>query len=922
MQHNSDVEMNTVIAFTVTDDSGLKELTYQVNNENPVKSTYTDSRKKAQVNVVLNKTGHLGVTITATDIYGNVAMKEFGYDVLSDDLNEYYEFSLKDLIDLGIVSTSESKKVTATITRAEFAKYICKMYGITEEEANVAKNYITMSDIKSNKNAGWIELAVENGIMSAYEDGTFKPTTKVTFNEAITYLIRITGRGQYVEKQGTWPGNYAQEAAKLQLTASLFDHGTDKLTWDNFVILMFRTLDIPTWDVVELITGETVFGESKTLREKFFSNTDSIAPDVEIISPRSNPIEPGTIFEVNVSDDKGLNTFTYQWGNGQTETIMAVNGKLTSLVKFPAPSVEGNYVLKLLATDLGGNDRSVTAEYNVLGKDKQDQVPPEIEIVSPTTNPIVPNTVITVKATDNIGISTLTYQWDNEKAVAIANVSNKETVTATFNAPTANGKHALKLIVKDIAGNAKTVTTEYEVLDADKIDGEAPEIVLVSHKKGPVEPSTNVTIKATDNKMLNTLTYQWDNGTAKSVPGVANKETITTTFAAPTTDGNHVLKVVATDVAGNSRIFTVDIEVLDTSKLDSESPEITVISPVLSNIKPGVAISIKATDNVGLASLTYQWNNEKTVSFSDVKGKTEVAKSFDSPTADGNYTLKIIAKDTSGNSRTLTVKYTINSDREVPEIVLNPEHGSIVEPGSKITMTVTDAGKLDEITYQWDEGTIVNVSSVTGKTKVVVTTNISKEPGVHKLAVTAKDVAGNKKILKNITYMIEEPIVYGDVNSDGTVTAIDRVILIRALEDWEGYIEQVNPVNADVNVDGMINHLDYVILSRHLAKWSDYETLPYLKFVKILGDADGDGIVTVDDANLVLYNVLSGFSMDYVAANSDVDSDGKVTKEDSIIIRAYAEGKITELPHTHTFVDGACVCGVTTDKVIYEVTAR
>ena len=72
-------------------------------------------------------------------------------------------------------------------------------------------------------------------------------------------------------------------------------------------------------------------------------------------------------------------------------------------------------------------------------------------------------------------------------------------------------------------------------------------------------------------------------------------------------------------------------------------------------------------------------------------------------------------------------------------------------------------------------------------------------------------------------------IVAGDLNGDGQVNPMDRVILIRHLAEWEGY--EANTfcyAAADLNGDGNVNAMDRVILVRHLASWEGYETLPKL----------------------------------------------------------------------------------------------
>ncbi|MBO5420427.1 MAG: hypothetical protein J6A67_00600, partial [Clostridia bacterium] len=71
-------------------------------------------------------------------------------------------------------------------------------------------------------------------------------------------------------------------------------------------------------------------------------------------------------------------------------------------------------------------------------------------------------------------------------------------------------------------------------------------------------------------------------------------------------------------------------------------------------------------------------------------------------------------------------------------------------------------------------------------------------------------------------------VLIGDVNNDGNVNTLDRVILTRYIAKWAEYpAESINMVAADVNCDGSVNTLDRVILTRYIAHWGGYESLPY-----------------------------------------------------------------------------------------------
>ena len=72
-------------------------------------------------------------------------------------------------------------------------------------------------------------------------------------------------------------------------------------------------------------------------------------------------------------------------------------------------------------------------------------------------------------------------------------------------------------------------------------------------------------------------------------------------------------------------------------------------------------------------------------------------------------------------------------------------------------------------------------------------------------------------------------VIYGDVNGDGVVDTLDRMVLSRYLANWDEYdTNSINMDAADVNGDGVVDTLDRMVLNRYLANWDGYEDLPYV----------------------------------------------------------------------------------------------
>jgi len=68
-----------------------------------------------------------------------------------------------------------------------------------------------------------------------------------------------------------------------------------------------------------------------------------------------------------------------------------------------------------------------------------------------------------------------------------------------------------------------------------------------------------------------------------------------------------------------------------------------------------------------------------------------------------------------------------------------------------------------------------------------------------------------------------EPVVYGDLNNDSKVNAVDIMMLKRYIL---GIIDNINLTAADIYFDGVVNSSDYNIMKRYLLK--AIEDIPYV----------------------------------------------------------------------------------------------
>ena len=91
------------------------------------------------------------------------------------------------LLEKGVIESSSKYGVTDIVTREEVAVMVAKAVGLDGTTPTDTK----FADVKkSNKNSGYIQAAVNAGIVNGYGDNTFKPTQKVTRGHMAAFIAR------------------------------------------------------------------------------------------------------------------------------------------------------------------------------------------------------------------------------------------------------------------------------------------------------------------------------------------------------------------------------------------------------------------------------------------------------------------------------------------------------------------------------------------------------------------------------------------------------------------------------------------------------------------------------------------------------------------------------------------------------------
>lgn len=133
----------------------------------------------------------------------------------------YYE-AVESLSKLGIVTGYEdgTYKPEETVTRAEMAALIARIQGY-EETAKANANTV-FTDVPSTYWAsGYVAQANGQGIINGYGDGTFGPDDAVKYEEAVKMIMATLGYTPYAMNNGGYPTGYLAAAQFYGVTKSV-----------------------------------------------------------------------------------------------------------------------------------------------------------------------------------------------------------------------------------------------------------------------------------------------------------------------------------------------------------------------------------------------------------------------------------------------------------------------------------------------------------------------------------------------------------------------------------------------------------------------------------------------------------------------------------------------------------------------------
>ena len=136
-------------------------------------------------------------------------------------------------ITLGGMDAGQTGSLDAAVTRGAFARMLVAFSAYRESAASQGAVGTLYKDVPgSSQWAPYIRIAVQQGWMNGYTDGTFRPDNAVTLEEACTAVLKLLGY-KMTDLNGAFPAAQLNKAQELGLRSQLNRAQGQTMTYED-----------------------------------------------------------------------------------------------------------------------------------------------------------------------------------------------------------------------------------------------------------------------------------------------------------------------------------------------------------------------------------------------------------------------------------------------------------------------------------------------------------------------------------------------------------------------------------------------------------------------------------------------------------------------------------------------------------------
>ena len=269
-------------------------------------------------------------------------------------------------VTLGGLTSDQTANLAAPLTRGALTKLMVAFSAYRESAKTQGSTGTLFSDVSSGSAyAPYVRIAVQQGWISGYTDGSFRPDNAVTLEEACTAVLKLLGY-DVTTLSGTFPAAQLNKANELGLRDNLTKTQGEGMTLEDGAVLLYNALTATTGEgkVYASSLGFTVNNGVVDVSSILLSNVKG--PFVAGLGTQL-PFAPTAVYRNDtVTTDATLNAYDVYYYNETAQTVWIYTRKAAGRITAVAPSANAPTSVTVAGTEYTIASSSVAAQLSAL----------------------------------------------------------------------------------------------------------------------------------------------------------------------------------------------------------------------------------------------------------------------------------------------------------------------------------------------------------------------------------------------------------------------------------------------------------------------------------------------------------------------------------------------------------------------------
>ena len=269
-------------------------------------------------------------------------------------------------VTLGGLTSDQTANLAAPLTRGALTKLMVAFSAYRESAKTQGSTGTLFSDVSSGSAyAPYVRIAVQQGWISGYTDGSFRPDNAVTLEEACTAVLKLLGY-DVTTLSGTFPAAQLNKTNELGLRDNLTKAQGEGMTLEDGAVLLYNALTATTAEgkVYASSLGFTVNNGVVDVSSILLSNVKG--PFVAGLGTQL-PFAPTAVYRNDtVTTDATLNAYDVYYYNETAQTVWIYTRKAAGRITAVAPSANAPTSVTVAGTEYTIASSSVAAQLSAL----------------------------------------------------------------------------------------------------------------------------------------------------------------------------------------------------------------------------------------------------------------------------------------------------------------------------------------------------------------------------------------------------------------------------------------------------------------------------------------------------------------------------------------------------------------------------